>query len=245
MLTHDKLKVYQKALDLASSAVGFSVSWGRKHAVTDQFRRASESIVLHIAEGARLRSRAEKVRSLDYATGSSLECAACLDLATMKTCLTAERSLMEKTGYREITRMLIGLRKAWRQPHFGEDPVPFQVRQPQLGTHPLFHHESLDVYQTGLRFIEWWVALPGAMELSHQLCRDIDRSVTSVVLNIAEGNGRYAELDHRRFLEIATTSAVKTAAYLDLFHRAMLPASMDIHQGRELLSRIVAMLNRF
>lgn len=245
MLTHHKLKVNQKALAVAASAVGLSASWGRRHAVADQFRRASESIVLNIAEGARLRSTAEKARSLDYAIGSSLECAACLDIATIKTCLTAERSLTEKAGYGEITRMLIGLRKAWLLQNFGEDPVPYEAKQTQLGRHSLFHHESLDVYQTGLRFIEWWVALPGATELSDRLCRDIDRSATSVVLNIAEGNGRYSELDHGRFLEIAAASAVKTAAYLDLFHRAMLPASMDTTQGRELLSRIVAMLDRF
>jgi len=36
-------------------------------------------------------------------------------------------------------------------------------------------------------------------------------SGTSVVLNVAEGNGRYSELDHRRFLEVAAASAVKAA----------------------------------
>jgi hypothetical protein len=37
-----------------------------------------------------------------------------------------------------------------------------------------------------------------------------------VVLNIAEGNGRYAELDHHRFLQIAQSAAVKGAVFLDL-----------------------------
>ena len=85
-------------------------------------------------------------------------------------------------------------------------------------------HESLDVYQTGLEFMRWFVCFPGGTELSGRLCRDVDKSATSVVLNVAEGNGRYSELDHRRFLEIAAASAVKAAAYLDLYQQKALPA---------------------
>ena len=76
-------------------------------------------------------------------------------------------------------------------------------------------------------------------------CREVDESATSVVLNVAEGNGRYSDLDHRRFLEIAATSAVKAAAYLDLYQQKAHPAQVETAQGRELLSRILAMLSRF
>ena len=93
--------------------------------------------------------------------------------------------------------------------------------------------------------MRWFVGLPGGRELSDRLCREVDRSATSVVLNVAEGNGRYSELDHRRFLEIAGASAAKAAAYLDLYQQKALPARVETALGRELLSRIVAMLNRF
>jgi four helix bundle protein len=69
-------------------------------------------------------------------------------------------------------------------------------------------------------------------------------SARSVVLNVAEGNGRYSELDQRRFLEIAAASAVKAAAYLDLDQQKALPARVETTQGGELLSRVVAMLTR-
>ena len=46
----------------------------------EHFRRASESVVLNIAEAARLLSGPDKARTLDYALGSTLECAACLDI---------------------------------------------------------------------------------------------------------------------------------------------------------------------
>jgi four helix bundle protein len=77
------------------------------------------------------------------------------------------------------------------------------------------------------------------------LCREIDRAATSVVLNVAEGNGRYSELDHRRFLDIAAASAVKAAAYLDLDARKALPNRVETAEGLEYLSRVVAMLSQF
>jgi hypothetical protein len=46
MLTHHRLKVYEKALALGASAEVRSASWGRRHAIVEQFRRASESVVL-------------------------------------------------------------------------------------------------------------------------------------------------------------------------------------------------------
>jgi four helix bundle protein len=141
--------------------------------------------------------------------------------------------------------MLIGLRKSWLQNVMSEEPSPYQVEPSRSGLEVLFHHESLDVYQVGLEFMRWFVCLPGGGELSDRLCREVDKSATSVVLNVAEGNGRYSELDHRRFLEIAAASAVKTAAYLELYQRKALPAHVDTAPGRELLGRIIAMLSKF
>ena len=54
---------------------------------------------------------------------------------------------------------------------------------------------ALDVYQVGLDFMRWFVSLPVGRELSDRLCREVDKSATSVVLNVAEGNGRYSEVD--------------------------------------------------
>jgi four helix bundle protein len=218
MLTHHKLKVYEKALALAAGSVEFTSAWGNKHAIVDHFRRTSESIVLNIAEGARLRSRLDKTRSADYALGSTLERAACLDLACIKDFLRRESALTEKRRLAEIVRMHIGLRKAWLGDEMKEEPSPYHPVPSATKGQVLFHHESLDVYRVALDFVSWFVGLPGAKELSDRLCREIDKAATSLVLNVAEGNGRYSEMDQRRFLEIAAASAVK-AAYLDLYER--------------------------
>ena len=149
MLTHHRLKVYEKALALSADAEVLSGSWGRRQVIVDHFRRASESIVLNIAEGARLRSGPDKARTLDYALGSTLECAACLDIANIKGRLSRDRSLTEKRRFLEITRMLIGLRKAWLQNVMSEEPSPYEAGPSAPEFEVLFHHESLDVYQVG------------------------------------------------------------------------------------------------
>jgi len=47
------------------------------------------------------------------------------------------------------------------------------------------------------------------------------------------------------FVGIAAASAVKGAAYLDLYQQKALPTQAQTTHGRELLGRIVAMLSRF
>src|SRR5919108_542100 len=126
MLTLHKLNVYQKALAFGAHAEAFSGSWGRRHAIVDHFRRASESIALNIAEAARLRTPPDKARTLDYAIGSSLECAACLDIARIKGRVSLEQSLNEKRSLLEITRMLIGLRSRWRESAMKEEPGAYE-----------------------------------------------------------------------------------------------------------------------
>lgn len=245
MFTHHKLKVYRKALECAGSAERLSSSWARKHSFVDHFCRASESIVLNIAEGARLLSGPAKLMTLDYAIGSALECAACLDIAGTKNLLGAAEATAEKHRLWEITRMLIGLRKSWCADAMHEEPTHCQPGRSVPDPEPLFHHETLDVYRIGLQFMRWLSSLPGAEELCDRTYRQLDKAATSLLLNIAEGNGRYSELDHRRFLDVAAASAVKSAAYLDLCEQKSSPACMDLSLGRGLLGRITAMLSGF
>ena len=82
-------------------------------------------------------------------------------------------------------------------------------------------------------------------DVAERLCREIDKGATSVVLNVAEGNGRFSELDQRKFLAIAASSAAKTTAYLDLYKKKTSFAQFDIRPGKELLGRIIAMLTSF
>ena len=245
MFTHHKLKVYGKAVAYAATARRMVCLWGRRHAIADHLRRASESVVLNIAEGARLFSGPAKVGTLDYSIGSTLECAACLDIAVIKGLLSFRDAFGEKRHLLQITKMLNGLRKSWLNNSMQEEPSDYRIDYEEAASVPLFHHESLDVYQAGLDFVRWLVALPQGQDLTDRLYREVDKAATSVVLNIAEGNGRYSELDHRRFLDMAAASAVKAAAYLDLCREKGSASLMDISAGTQLLGRICAMLSGF
>ena len=72
----------------------------------------------------------------------------------------------------------------------------------------------------------------------------LNEALTSIILNLAEGNGRYSEQDHRRFLDIAEGSVVKAAAYLDLAVQKSILSRAETGPGKHLLERILAMLSR-
>jgi four helix bundle protein len=77
------------------------------------------------------------------------------------------------------------------------------------------------------------------------LARQIDEAATCMVLNIAEGNGRFSVLDHHRFLQIADRATVKGAVYLDLAVEKFLVDASGVSTGKQLLRRVSAMLGAF
>jgi four helix bundle protein len=242
MLSHQKLKVYGKGLAVVASLAKHSAAWDKRHAVVDQLCRASESIVLNLAEATRLDSPPQKQQLLDYAVGSALECAACLDIAVIKEFLLPEPAALEKRSLCEVVRMLIGLRRSWEKNVLREEPPAFDSQPNSEPQGWYFAHEPLEVYQVGLSFMRWFNGLPAGAELSSRLYRQVDKAATSVILNIAEGYGRTGAGDRLRFLEMAEGSAVKAAAYLDLCGSK---AELDAEQrlpGLELLGRVVLML---
>lgn len=108
-----------------------------------------------------------------------------------------------------------------------------------------FDHERLDVYQAALDFAvianELVERLPrGRSHLADQLTR----ASISVVLNIAEGAGKYSKPDKRRYYITAAGSATECAAILDIATRLQLIEQKSHEQGKALLDRVVAMLVR-
>ena len=70
----------------------------------------------------------------------------------------------------------------------------------------------------------------------------LDRASTSIPLNIAEGNGKYAPKDRCRFFDIAHGSALECAAGLDVLVAKGKLAPDQIRPGNERLQGIVRML---
>ena len=63
-------------------------------------------------------------------------------------------------------------------------------------------------------------------------------------MNIAEGNGRYSELDQRHFLDVAECASVKVAALLDLAVEKHAIHKEPCAPAKTLLERILRMLSR-
>ena len=115
-LDHERLDVYHLALDflvLASDIIE-GLPRGRSH-LSDQFARASLSIVLNLAEGAGKRSKPDKRRYYLTARGSATESAALLDVCFRLKLLEEGRHRTGKAMVVRIVSMLIKLAKSCEQ----------------------------------------------------------------------------------------------------------------------------------
>ncbi|MDP7023788.1 MAG: four helix bundle protein [Kiritimatiellia bacterium] len=247
---HENLKVYQRTLTFNVKVGIWTAQWDRKHALSDQLARAAGSILENIAVASAAYS-AMKLRSLDYAIGSSLECAACLDLAGIKQLLDMKSLHTEKEELSQILPMLVGLRKSWAQSGsvVREDPAEYSTQRDGIDKahdkdgreKPLFHHETLDVYRVSIEVATAFCSSDVVSRLPNPVFRRLDQLLTSMILNIAEGNGRFSDADQARFLGTSHESAIKLAARLDLCVTQSLLPMDTIAAWKALLQRVSVM----
>ena len=104
-----------------------------------------------------------------------------------------------------------------------------------------FSHEKLVVYQRAIEFVAWTQpiieSLPPVSARSQ-----LDRSSTSIPLNIAEGNVKASKRDRSRFWQVALGSTVESAAVLDVLVARKLKEANDVVRGKRMLYEITAML---
>src|SRR3954468_24214240 len=106
---HEKLKVYQSSIQFITWSTDLLVQVTAKAAVKDQLDRASTSVALNIAEGNGKFGIRDRCRFLDFARGSALECAACLDVLVAKRLVEEPTIRAGKNQLLEIVSMLVGL----------------------------------------------------------------------------------------------------------------------------------------
>ena len=106
-----------------------------------------------------------------------------------------------------------------------------------------FDHEKLDVYRVAIEFVAWVDAVVGPLDGQLRHTRDqLIRSAQSIPLNIAEGNGKRASPERRRFFEMARGSATESAAAVDVLAVRGACAAEELARGKQMLYRIVSML---
>jgi four helix bundle protein len=107
---------------------------------------------------------------------------------------------------------------------------------------PRFGHEKLTVYQASLKFVTWATELISGIQTKAAVKDQLDRASTSVPLNIAEGNGKFAIRDRCRYLDFARGSALECAACLDVLVAKRLAETEGVAEGNQQLFEIVSML---
>src|ERR1043166_2740984 len=106
---HEKLDVYREAIAFCAWSGELLNEIAAKAAAKDQLDRASTSIPLNIAEGNGKFSGKDRARCLEIARGSSLECAACLDVLVARKLAIPEQIENAKEKLARIVQMLMGM----------------------------------------------------------------------------------------------------------------------------------------
>ena len=136
----------------------------------------------------------------------------------------------------EIVSILITMRKI-AATRVREDHARYRTKRGNL-----FDHEDLDVYQVAIKLIACIDPLLMKFSCSADLCSKLDKSTTSIVLNIAEGNGRFTGADQSKFYRTAYKATILSSALLDLAGGNRVEQIAMVTEGRELLRRVAAML---
>jgi len=209
-LNHEKLYVYREALQLLTEANELVCAWPKIHAISDHYSRASEGILLSLAEASRTERTGLKQTAMDCSLGSMLECAACFDIAIVKGIMDSVPARTLKQRLATIYRMTVSLRKSWQRMELCEDASAY-------GQSEVFLHEGLAAYKLGIQVMHELTASGIAESLAKPHFRRVDEAATGIILHIAEGNGRYSDLDQARFLNMANQAVTELSVRLDIY----------------------------
>ncbi|HRR33873.1 MAG TPA: four helix bundle protein [Kiritimatiellia bacterium] len=103
----------------------------------------------------------------------------------------------------------------------------------------------MDVYRLAIGYVAWVYEIAARLEGVHRAARDQWlRASQSIPLNIAEGNGKTADADLRRYFEIARGSALECAAIQDVLVVGKALDEAESQERKNELDRLAAMLSR-
>jgi len=110
MFDFENLDVYQLALDFAKHIAQATEGAPRGHwSIIDQFRRASTSISLNLAEGAGRYAKGEKRQFYAIAKGSAYECVPLISLCCNLQLIDEKQAAEFKESLQRICQMLTKL----------------------------------------------------------------------------------------------------------------------------------------
>ena len=106
-------------------------------------------------------------------------------------------------------------------------------------------HEKFEAYQLAVQFLKIALHLNQQIPKGNSALRDqFKRAATSVVLNIAEGSGKFDEPDRRKFYSIARGSAMESAAICDVIALMDSRLKEQTQQAKKLLRSVISILSK-
>ena len=237
---HEDLRVYQRAIGFVAWLEEVASGITSKVSASDHLARASASVPVNTAQASGKRSMNERGQFIDTAYGSSLECAACLDVLCILECLWASTAHDGKGHLSALVSMLIGFRKSTGR-EVREEGAAYVTAGAQ-GNRVWFDHEKLDVYRKALEFVSYCGRLRSDGGVPRSTVTSLDKASTGVALNIAEGNGKFSMKDRCRFIGHARTAALQATAILDVLAVRQAKGKQDVTEGKSCLADIVRML---
>src|SRR5205085_1334025 len=109
----------------------------------------------------------------------------------------------------------------------------------------MFSHEKLEVYNRSLEFTDLvFPVLQNLPKGNREIADQLKRASISLLLNIAEGAGKSAPDDKRRFYTIARGSTLECAAIFDLLLRWQLANHETTDICKTKLHQIACMLSK-
>jgi four helix bundle protein len=105
-----------------------------------------------------------------------------------------------------------------------------------------FDHEKLKVYQLSLEFNQYAHKICSKLDYRSDIKNQLDRASNSILLNIAEGNGKYSKKDKCRFFDISVGPSFECASCLDILFIRNLISEEELNTGNLMLKEIISML---
>ncbi len=108
MFDFEKLEIYQVVRQLNVEVLKYLVNFKDQY-IKDQWRRATLSIALNLAEGTGRMSTSDKKRFYTIARSSAFECVALLQVTQDMELINTEKYDQFYSGYEKISKMLLGM----------------------------------------------------------------------------------------------------------------------------------------
>ena len=107
----------------------------------------------------------------------------------------------------------------------------------------MFNHQRLKCYELAMFLAKKVPSLTGSWPVgSYYLIDQLKRAMSSILLNIAEGNGRTGTKDRAKFFGIARGSATEVSAIIDIANSYRMIDLPNYNEWQDILLQIVKIL---